>query len=639
MADNRSFDKIKALMQAGRLQEAERLCRQHLTEKAPNPERFHYALGFIFMSRRELDKAAQALQDAVSAAPFHVEALHALAFVLKDLGEPDRAVAALSRAADCPGAGADLLGTLGLMRRERGENRLAIEALRRAVTLDPRLAGAWQALGAAHRALNENDEAIAAYRRAIECGSGNAAAYLALGTLLLDLNRSDAVEPLARAVSLTPGSGPAAERHARALARAKRFAEAFAEHERARRLVSDKGAYVLSHAESLAEAGRRDEADRLCRQVIASPEASAEDRALAYQQRAIRALALGDTQVARADLDAALVLAPARDDIRLRRAMLLLSLGVFDPGWKEFKTRFGNTTGTGAGIHAQPFPQPPWMGEDLRERTILVWGEQGIGDDIVAASMLPDLARRAHEVLVHTDARLGPLFARSFPANLRFYPRVLPIQPELLSDRISCQIPLGGLGEFLRPSWDSFGKPGGYLHADTEKTERFRRRYASLPGLKVGISWRSKNLVNGQVKSTELGDWHPVLRSPGVTFVNLQYGECADDLARARALAGCEIHHDPEVDQLRDMDSFAAQVASLDLVISVSNAIAHTAGALGVPTWVLLATDPLWLWFRDREDSPWYPQIRLFRQARAGDWSHPVSEVAAALRGWPAAIR
>ena len=92
--------------------------------------------------------------------------------------------------------------------------------------------------------------------------------------------------------------------------------------------------------------------------------------------------------------------------------------------------------------------------------------------------------------------------------------------------------------------------------------------------------------------------------------------------------------HDPDVDQLRDMDGFAAQVASLDLVISVSNAIAHTAGALGVPTWVLLAIDPLWLWFRDRDDSPWYPRARLFRQVSAGDWSEPVSRVAASLQGW-----
>jgi ADP-heptose:LPS heptosyltransferase len=137
------------------------------------------------------------------------------------------------------------------------------------------------------------------------------------------------------------------------------------------------------------------------------------------------------------------------------------------------------------------------------------------------------------------------------------------------------------------------------------------------------------------VKSTSLGEWQPILRVPDVTFVNLQYGDCGEELAQAQSHTGFRIHHDPEVDQLREMDTFAAQVASLDLVISISNAIAHTAGALGIPTWVLLATDPLWLWFRDRDDSPWYRQARLFRQARAGDWSEPVRRAAEALEAWP----
>ena len=622
-------------MQAGRLPEAERLCRQSLAQDAPNPERFHFALGFIFMGRRELDRAAQALRDAVAAAPRHAEAWHALGFVYKDMGKAEEALAALMRAAECPEAGADIHCNLGLMHLERGEGRLAIAALRRAVALDAKLAGAWQALGTAHRALNEVDDALAAYRHAVACDRQNARVQLALGTLLLDMNRSGAVEALGQAARLDPRSGATAERHARALAQAGRFAEALAEHERARRLAPDNSGYALSQAETLAEAGRQAEADKLCQQLIEGPKAGPEDKALAHQQLAIRALARGDAASARRDIDAAVALAPARDDIRLRRAMLLLSLGQFDPGWREFRSRFSRSIAGTGGIHAQPFPQPLWSGEPLGDRTILVWGEQGIGDDIVAASMLPDLASRAREVWVHTDARLQALFTRSFAANLRFFPRVLPVQPELLSDGVSCQIAFGGLGEFLRPSWESFGAPRAYLCADPGAVASFRHRHEALPGLKVGISWRSRNLVNGRIKSTKLDEWEPILRLPGVTFVNLQYGDCTEELARAQELTGGCIHQDPEIDQLRDMDSFAAQVASLDLVISVSNAIAHTAGSLGVPTWVLLATDPLWLWFRDRDDSPWYPRVRLFRQARAGDWSEPVSQIASALRNWP----
>jgi len=632
-----SLEKIRALMQAGRLVDAERLCRRRLSEKAPHPEHFHYALGFIFMTRRDLVRASRSLQDAVSAAPFYTEALHALAFVFKDLGDSERAVITLTRAAECPGAGADILCNLGLLRRERGENRLAIAALRRAVALDRRSARAWQALGLAHRALNESDEAITALRQAIECDRRNPAAHLALGTLFLDLDRPEAVEVLAEAARLDAASATTAERYARALARAQRFEEAIAEHERARRLAPDVSAHLLSHAASLAEAGRVEDADTMLQGVIASATAPVDDKARAHHELAVRSLARNDVAAARAHLDEALMLAPGHDDIRLRRAMLLLSLGEFDPGWREFESRFGTALESGGAIHTQPFPQPRWSGWDLRDQAILVWGEQGIGDDIVAASMLPDLAARAREVLVHTDGRLEALFLRSLPANVRFFPRVLPVQAELLSERIACQIPLGGLGEFLRPSWRSFGTPRAYLRADPAPTDDFRRRYSAFPGLKIGIAWRSKNLVNGRIKSTQLTDWEPVLRTLGVTFINLQYGDCADELAEAKARFGCDIRNDLEVDQLRDMDRFAAQVASLDGVISVSNAVAHTAGALGVPTAVLLATDPLWLWFRERSDSPWYPRVRLFRQARAGDWSVPMVQVAAALAAWPPA--
>lgn len=621
-------------MQAGQFGQAERACQQALANAAPHPERFFYALGHIYMARRELGKATKALRDAVVAAPGYVEALHTLSFVLKERGDVEGALTALVQAAGVPGAGVEVHFNLAVLRRERGENRLAIDSFRRVLSIDPRLSAAWQGMGLACRALNEIDAALDALRRAVECDPRNASAYLALGTILLDHEKPGADEALAHAAALDERSVDIAERYARALARVGRFDDACREHERSRRLAPHSGACILSHARTLFEIGQTAAADDLCRRVIDSPQADSNERAAAHHELADRALLRGDIAAARILLDTALTLAPAADEIRLRRAMMQLSLGEFDPGWREFEARFGNAVESGGSIRAQPFPQPRWRGEDLRDRTILVWGEQGIGDDIVAASMLPDLAARAGRVFVHTDTRLEPLFRRSLPANVSFFPRVLPVQRELLSDEIDCQTPLGSLGEFLRPSWQSFGSPRAFLRADPLMVEKFRQRYAALPGRKIGISWRSGNLVNGRVKSTDLVTCTPILRTPGVTFVNLQYGDCRSDLDRAREQLGVRIHHDESVDQLRDMDSFAAQVASLDLVLSVSNAVAHTAGALGLPTWVLLAVDPLWLWFRERADSPWYPQVRLFRQTRAADWREPVARAAVALEAW-----
>jgi tetratricopeptide (TPR) repeat protein len=553
--------------------------------------------------------------------------------LLRERGDQEGALAGLVQACSCPGAGAEVHYNLGVLRWQRREVRLAIEAFRRTVALEPRFGQAWQALGLAHRSLNENAEALDALRRATACEPGNPATHAALGRVLLDLNMSDAVAPLARAAALAPKDPAIADEYAQALAAAGEFDAALLEHARARTLSANAIRFRLSHARTLATAGRDTDAAQIYHEVIAQPDASPADKAAAHFQLAVRGLIDGDIAAARAGFDAALKLTPDDAGIRLHRGMLLLSLGEFEQGWQDFEARFAADMRSG-GILAQPFPQPRWDGSDLSAKTILVWGEQGIGDDIILASLIPDLAKAAARVLLHCDARLVPIFARSLPANVVCYPRIAPIQAELLSPEVDWQIPLGSLGRHLRPDWASFGEPTAYLRADPEKVGHFRRRYAALPGLKVGIAWRSRNLVNGRFKSSNLAEWGPIFRTPGISFVNLQYGDCAGDLSRVSRDFGVDVLTIPEVDQLADMDAFAAQVAALDLVVATSGVIAHTAGALGVPTFALLPKDPLWVWFRGRDNSPWYPRVRLFRQIRSGDWTAPIGAVADNLRAY-----
>lgn len=147
-----------------------------------------------------------------------------------------------------------------------------------------------------------------------------------------------------------------------------------------------------------------------------------------------------------------------------------------------------------------------------------------------------------------------------------------------------------------------------------------------------------KNYELGWLKSQNLASWATILQTPGVTFVNLQYGDRKADLTRAKEQLGVDILHDDTVDPLVDMDAFAAQVAAMDLVISVSNTTVHTAGALGVPTWVLTATGRgrLWYWFRGQTVSPWYPSVRFLTQEAAGDWMPVLNRCATDLAAWSA---
>ena len=155
--------------------------------------------------------------------------------------------------------------------------------------------------------------------------------------------------------------------------------------------------------------------------------------------------------------------------------------------------------------------------------------------------------------------------------------------------------------------------------------------------LLVGLAWNSVNVKMGHRKSLPLAAYAPLTEITGIRFIDLQYGDTAVAREAFETETGVEVFHDPDIDQLQDLDAFAAQVAAMDLVISVSNTTVHLAGALGIPTWVVVNTLPLCVWMLEGETSPWYPSLRLFRQSEAGVWDDVVGQVAGALREFVAA--
>jgi len=200
------------------------------------------------------------------------------------------------------------------------------------------------------------------------------------------------------------------------------------------------------------------------------------------------------------------------------------------------------------------------------------------------------------------------------------------------------QASLSQLGLYLRPTAASFPKPHKYLEADAAQVAEFRQRYKQDSTDRiVGIAWHSANPQAGAEKSTPLTAWADILRTPGYRFVSLQYGEHAQAHKHLRAATGLALIVDKTVDAKNDLARFAAQVAAMDLVISVSNTTVHFAGALGVPVWTLVpaSVGRIWYWFLDRADSPWYQSMRLLRQERDVDWSPVLHAAAESLRRWP----
>ncbi len=248
------------------------------------------------------------------------------------------------------------------------------------------------------------------------------------------------------------------------------------------------------------------------------------------------------------------------------------------------------------------------------------------------ASMLPELAARGAGGVVECDHRLAPLFARSLP-GWRFVPMITPPAAETAGP-FDAALPLASLAQHLRPAIARFPRHAGYLRADRARSAALRRRYRGEDGPRlVGISWMSGARLDAAPKSTDLRDWGPVLSLPGIRFVSLQFGGGDAQLAAARREFGADILADPEIDQLRDTDGLAAQIAAMDHVVTVSNTVAHLAGALARPGTVMLPTARglRWHWLTDRPDSPWYPSLTLLRQSEAGRWDDVIAACAVRL--------
>lgn len=490
--------------------------------------------------------------------------------------------------------------------------------------------------------------AVQIVRRLPDC----AAALALLGIVARKTQRAkQAVEWLRRASACRPDDASIRCELGRALADCRRLDEAALEFLRAIELnPSDAGA-CLNLGAVLGQLDQPETALEWCRRAVEL----APNDAVAQFNRGNMARSLGMLEEATAALEAAVRLVPDFAAAHWNCGYCYLLAGDFERGWREHEWR------AAAGeVAIDHYPQPRWAGESLEGRTILVHGEQGIGDEILFGSCLPELMLRAGHCVIVCDPRLAPLFRRSFPrATVHGFTRRqdrqgMPLAEQekvsgtkftrglsrsatgsvnLVPDTFS--IPIGSLPFYLRPTRESFPLRNQFLTADATRVAEWKNRFAAIgPGLKIGISWRAGGQPGERrMRTTSLEMWRPLLSLPGAKFINLQYGDCVEDLAAVRRETGVEIHDWADADPLVDMDAFAAKVAAVDLVVSVDNSTVHLSGALGVPTWVLLPMVPGWRWGIADSRSVWYPSLRLFRQARRGEWEAVFEEVRGLLRG------
>lgn len=541
--------------------------------------------------------------------------------------------------------------------------------------------------GNALLAAGRADGALACYEEALRLRPGYAEALNNRGSTLNMLGRhAEALHCFDAALAVDPGVAEVHANRADTLILLGRFADGLAGHAQA--LALSPGLQRSYHGRAVAcmRLGRPEEALRACDAVLAvdprSPEAmcnraaalNALDRheealdcaraavrwhpgqATAHEQCGIaldqmgmhgeavecfeRAMAMvpgnvdllcnlgaalahaGQHAQAVACFDQVLVQAPGHARAHWNRGQSRLAQGQWRDGWDDYEWRWRMH----GYARAVPVAMTPWLALDAaRGQQVLLVADQGAGDEIMFAGLLVEAARVARGVTMECDARVMPLFQRSFP-GVSFTPRT---EPASLSHIVAgVTVPMSRLAGWLRREHGDFKTPQPYLVPDPGQVARYR---AALPpqgrGIKIGIVWRGGGTAQGQrQRSIALERWAPVLERDGVHAVSLQHGEVSNELARYNAT-----HRNPLrefVDTRGNLDALAALMAALDVVICVQGTAVHLAGAIGRPCWALIPHAPDWRYGQSGEHMPWYASVTLLRQTAARDWEPVLAEAA-----------
>jgi tetratricopeptide (TPR) repeat protein len=566
--------------QEGRLNEAERICTGILRVQPDNAFALHL-LGVLFYGRGQYGSAINCIRESIRLDPQNPDAYNNLGSALKLDMKLDEAIQCYRKAIKLNPDRADVYFNLGntlVMKRQLDE---AITFYQEAVRINPDFAEAYNNLGNVLKEQGRLDEALECYRKTIQINPDLPDAYFNLGNIFQDKGQyDDAQASYRQSLKLRPNHVESYRNIGTALQKMGKFDEAIDYYQKAAQLTPDfSGTYY-----NLG---------------VALQEKREFDKAMTYFQKTI-------------ELD------PDFSDAHFSIAIIQLLRGNFREGWKGYEWRWKLKK-----AYARNFPQPLWDGADPSGRTVLLHAEQGFGDTIQFIRYVPLVAERGAKVVVECRKELVTLL-RSVEGvrQIRSYGEQLP--------EFDIHCPLLSLPMIFDTLLESIPANIPYISAasDLEKKWRSRLRHDNSK-LKAGLVWAGRATTKKEsFRSTALDLFSPLSDIGDMTFYSLQKGH-----------ASAEAENPPKgmklinyADEIHDFSDTAAFINCLDLVISVDTAVAHLAGALGKEVWTLLPFVPDWRWLLNREDSPWYPTMKLFRQQSSGDWGPVIIRLRQELR-------
>lgn len=586
--------------------------------RAEFPEAHNNIANILALDARNLDLALQHYNIAIRLKPDYYEAIHNLGMVYDKLGATDKAISTYLRALAQRPRSPETLNSLGNSFEKSGQTDKAISAYETAIQLKPDHCEAYNNLGNCLKSLGRLEDAIRHYQTAISIRPKDSSFHYNLGIVLLENAAPMAArKALMRSIQLDPSYGDAHNALANCYRALNELDMAVQSYERAAELGSEHGAYHFNLANCLKDQGKLHEAVAKYKTAIALEPLNAEF----HNNLGIAFKDLSQFEPAKIAFDQAINLKPNSPEAHFNKSVALLKSGQLADGWKLHEWRWQRKDHKQARFKTS---KPIWNPNHYER--VLVWGEQGLGDQIMFASMLPEFERLCRGVTVAVDKRLIPLFQRAFSPNLAY----VEAPQDADENSYDSQISIGSLAQYLRNREDDFkASSAGFLQPDPDRVAQIRAALSrDHPTDIIGISWRSGSQVTGAMRSMPLSTLIRPLLKPGRRFVNLQYGDTQDEMNDIRKCLNVDLVDLSDIDNQQDMEGLAATICACDRVISTTNATVHLAGALNKETHIVLPFANDWRWQTERKDSFWYESVQLYRKPYQGSWDQPVQAIA-----------
>ena len=621
---------------------------RHAARLNPGAAEAHYRVGVAFSSCGMNREAVESYGQALSIKADFLEAWNNLGGALDAEGRLEEAAACYERAVAIAPHFTTAVNNLGLMCSKLGRWDRAALHFRQVLDRHPGDAGTCENLGIAYYMLGHRDEAATCFRKVLALRPDSSRTWNNLGNLLSEQDKWEEARPcFERAIELNPDSDPALNNLGVVHLKCGRVREAEALFRRALALRPEFPDACNNLGLARLELGHTVEAEELFRTAVAMQPNLAKSHnhlgmVLRMQNRIEESIASCRQALAlQPDFTEAFVnlgnslsdsgrimeaISVVREGLRLHNdhpalhvnlAIYLLALGRFEEGWGEYEWRW-QSPGIARLVNA--YTQPRWRGEAATGQVLLLWSEQGFGDTIQFCRYAPLAAARGLRVVLMVQPALARLLA-----SMEGVERIVSMGSAVPDHDFQC--PLMSLPMVFRTELDNIPADVPYLFAEENAVLEWRERLPAVPPgtLKVGLVWAGNAArevplaaMRDRRRSIAPQMLAPLLDAEGVRFYSLQ---------KAGPPAPAEFGLIDLMGDCRDFADTAALIANLDLVISVDTAAVHLAGALGKPVWVLNRFDSCWRWLPDREDNPWYPGLRLFTQARLGDWESVIARV------------